>query len=68
MRIRDRVLRANPLCVHCRKAGRLAQATEVDHIRPLHMGGTDDGANLQGLCHECHRKKTAQELRAMTGQ
>jgi 5-methylcytosine-specific restriction protein A len=61
MEIRKRVLRANPLCVHCTKAGRLAPATEVDHIKPLAQGGTDDGDNLQGLCEPCHKAKSAHE-------
>ena len=36
-------------------------AVELDHIKPLHQGGTNDDANLQGLCVECHRIKTATE-------
>lgn len=26
-------------------------ATELDHIKPLHQGGTDDDENLQELVH-----------------
>jgi 5-methylcytosine-specific restriction protein A len=43
----------------CRKCGRLTLDGEVDHIKPLAKGGTDDDANLQWLCREpCHRDKT----------
>ena len=34
---------------------------DVDHITPLHMGGTDDPDNLQALCPACHRRKTERE-------
>lgn len=61
MRIRARALRTNPLCTICAAAGRVVGATEVDHRIPLHQGGTDDDANLQGLCHDCHADKTARD-------
>ena len=61
MALRARTLRANPLCVTCQRKGRLTAAAEVDHITPLHKGGTDDSSNLQGLCHPCHADKTAAE-------
>lgn len=67
MALRELVLRANPLCVHCQIAGRLAAATEVDHRTPLHLGGMDDPANLQGLCHDCHTAKSASEGMARAG-
>lgn len=59
--MRARMLRANVLCVICSKAGIVRAATELDHIVPLHQGGTHDAANLQALCHECHRIKSARE-------
>jgi len=31
---------------------------EIDHIIPLEQGGTNDLANLQGLCDSCHIFKT----------
>jgi 5-methylcytosine-specific restriction enzyme A len=61
-RIRDRVLSLNPLCVRCTGAGLVTLAREVDHIKPLHKGGTDDPANLAGLCLDCHRDKTASDM------
>jgi hypothetical protein len=39
--------------------GRRAVSTDVDHIIPKELGGTDAEENLQGLCHECHSFKTA---------
>lgn len=53
----------NPLCVECKKNGRLTEATVVDHIIP-HKG--DDGLfwdrnNWQALCKECHDRKTVLE-------
>lgn len=60
-RIRNRVLKANPLCAMC---GQRA-AAEVDHIKPIYKGGSDDpysDANRQGLCLECHAAKTARDM------
>lgn len=37
------------------------QATEVDHIKPVSLGGTDFAINCQATCHTCHAWKTAQE-------
>jgi len=62
MTIRAAVLRCNPLCVSCEAKGKTTAATEVDHIQPLHKGGTDEPDNLQGLCRDCHADKTRQDL------
>lgn len=65
MRIRDRVLSANPLCVMCLKEGRSTLATEVDHIVALTNGGVEDphdDSNRQGLCAPCHEIKTNMDL------
>lgn len=56
-------LRDNPLCVMCRAEGRTGVAVEVDHIVPLADGGADHEDNLQGLCAQHHREKTAAEAR-----
>ncbi|MDE0475336.1 MAG: HNH endonuclease [Gammaproteobacteria bacterium] len=37
-------------CTRCGRAGKL----EVDHIRPLHRGGSDSLDNLRALCRTCH--------------
>ena len=34
---------------------------EVDHIKRLEYGGTNEVANLVALCRDCHGKKTAME-------
>lgn len=60
-KIRQQVLREEPLCRPCREAGRVSASTEVDHIQPLEQGGTDDRANLQGICTTCHKEKSARE-------
>jgi len=54
--LRKKILeRDNYKCVHenCGKP-----ASEVDHIKPKGLGGTDDESNLQSLCVECHKEKT----------
>lgn len=59
--MRRRVFAANPLCAECERQGRYTPAAELDHIVPIAHGGTDDWQNLQGLCVECHRIKSARE-------
>ena len=34
------------------------QEYDIDHIIPLHLGGSEEPDNLQALCPGCHRKKT----------
>jgi len=34
---------------------------EIDHIRPLSNGGSNNNKNLQALCIECHKNKTMNE-------
>lgn len=57
-----RFLQEHPLCVMCEAKGRVSVAEEVDHIIPLFKGGADEWCNLQGLCKECHAKKTAKDM------
>jgi hypothetical protein len=38
---------------------------EIDHIKELRDGGTNDLANLQALCVSCHRVKTSRMTTAM---
>lgn len=54
--------RFQPLCVACQAKGFVREWDELDHIVPLHKGGTDDTSNLQGLCIPCHKEKTEREL------
>ena len=68
MRIRNAVLSANPLCVLCEGEGRTVEAREVDHILPLHRGGTDKRSNLRGLCRPCHARVTREQAQARGGR
>ena len=61
---RARILRAEPLCRHCKAKGQLTIATEVDHETPLEQGGTYADANAQPLCAECHKVKSKAEAQA----
>jgi hypothetical protein len=46
----------------CGGCGNLLDETyEVDHIRALEHGGSNDPSNLRALCPHCHRKKTVNE-------
>jgi 5-methylcytosine-specific restriction protein A len=54
--IRAQVLLETPACAQCG-----ALATEVDHVKPLRLGGTHDRSNLKALCKPCHSRKTQAE-------
>lgn len=55
-------LAENPLCVLCKKAGILSDATVSDHIKPVRQGGDLwDWSNRQGLCETCHNQKRGRE-------
>lgn len=53
-RTRDKVLKQEPTCRQCGKP-----SEEADHVQPRARGGSDDRANLQGLCFACNRAKGA---------
>jgi 5-methylcytosine-specific restriction protein A len=59
--MRERVLREEPLCQPCDRAGRVTASAIADHIVPKAEGGSDDRENYQGICHPCHVAKTARE-------
>jgi len=52
----------------CDEVGRVTSATQVDHKTPVALGGTDDWSNLQSICDDCHARKTAREVRSLTGK
>ncbi|WP_240351385.1 HNH endonuclease [Streptomyces olivoreticuli] len=39
-----------------------ADGVDVDHVRPLSLGGEDIDSNVQVLCHGCHGLKTRTEF------
>lgn len=55
-RIRDRKIKANPLCEECLTHDIMKAAEEVHHILPLADGGTSERPNLISLCRSCHMK------------
>lgn len=60
---RLKFLEKNPICKYCFDAGKLTEATVVDHIIP-HKGDKKlfwNRKNWQGLCESCHGIKTAKE-------
>lgn len=58
---RLRFLRANPLCQACLAVGKATPAVELDHCKPLHLGGADDESNFAAMCRACHLDKTLRE-------
>ena len=59
-RIRDRFIKAHPLCEECQKQGKLTPAEEVHHILPLSKGGCNEMSNLMALCKSCHSRITVE--------
>lgn len=61
-RVRKLYVTENPLCEHCEKRGIITEVQEVDHIKPLRLGGAKfDFENLQSLCKSCHGRKSGKE-------
>jgi len=56
-RLRKMVLAEEPFCKVCETN----PSEEVDHILPKFKGGTNERENLQGICKECHLKKTIED-------
>lgn len=53
-------------CACCGEAW-VSSRDQIDHIKPLEQGGSNDKSNLQPLCNDCHNEKTKQEARARSG-
>ncbi|MGR9116947.1 MAG: HNH endonuclease [Gammaproteobacteria bacterium] len=63
MGIRQRILdRDGYTCASCKRVFRPLRL-EVDHIIPLHLGGTEIDENRQTLCIQCHKIKSGSEER-----
>jgi 5-methylcytosine-specific restriction protein A len=60
-RLRARLFREHPWCVHCLESGLKTRATIRDHIVPLGEGGPDEETNTQALCAACSKVKTEAE-------
>lgn len=48
---------------YCRLCGIWREILCCDHIVPKHKGGTNEPANIQWICANCHQDKTIIELR-----
>ncbi|WP_406405296.1 HNH endonuclease [Streptomyces sp. NBC_00879] len=48
----------------CARCGSLvlADVVDVDHVRPLSLGGEDTDGNVQPLCRGCHLVKTREDF------
>ena len=53
-RIRDRYIKAHPLCELCLKEGKYTPATEIHHIKFVEDGGGNEDSNLLAVCHSHH--------------
>jgi 5-methylcytosine-specific restriction protein A len=68
VRLRDAFIRRpeNVFCRECYKNGFVTPSTDVDHIQPFESLDDPrrlDPLNLQALCRDCHRRKSAGERR-----
>lgn len=71
--LRYEFLRENFECVHCGKQKPILESEfwgwTVDHIIPISLGGPEfDEANLQLLCPECNKTKTAKDMKLIALQ
>ena len=55
----DILERDNHTCQACGATPQDGATLEIDHIKPIARGGTDDPLNLQVLCRECNSGKGA---------
>ena len=67
-KIRKQFLSKYPLCQSCERFGIYTTATVLDHIKEIKDLEMDsplvwDTDNMQGLCHSCHNRKTADEAK-----
>ena len=58
--VADVVARRKHFKSECARCG-ATEKLECDHIIPVNAGGTHDANNLQTLCCECHKEKSATE-------
>lgn len=48
-------------CVMCLRSF-LPSQVDIDHVKPLALGGQDIDSNVQVLCKACHKTKTAMDF------
>ena len=69
-KLRNSYIKNNPLCIECKKEGKLTPTEIIDHIKPINPeNGWDlqdgkypnpmDISNLQSLCKKHHYSKMA---------
>lgn len=62
-KIRRQIIeRADGKCEECTAALKTGEG-EVDHILPSELGGEPVAENGQLLCRQCHKEKTARDVR-----
>lgn len=58
------ILKRDRYLCQCEKCGgKHLPASEVDHILPKSLGGTDYPGNLRAINHDCRKAKTEREAR-----
>ena len=62
------IARDKGLCQPCLRNGKPVPFSQVDHVKPKAIGGTDDHDNLQCICAECHKLKTDAEAASAQGR
>lgn len=65
-RLRESVLRNQPLCQWCESKGRVREATVVDHIQRVRDGGDFWSGPFQSLCTHHHAVKSGREAHDKT--
>lgn len=64
-RIRERILLRDDYT--CQVCGRVSVHLEIDHVKPLHLGGAEADSNRQSICRWCHEQKSAREAKGRPG-
>jgi 5-methylcytosine-specific restriction protein A len=59
---RERIWLQDPRCARCGLVTAFPSGFELDHKIALANDGTNDDSNMQVLHHECHEKKTNEDL------
>jgi 5-methylcytosine-specific restriction endonuclease McrA len=57
---------AKGICYLCNRPIAAGEIWEVEHVKPLSMGGTDEEENLRPAHADCHKGKTQKEVEPRT--